>query len=66
VVFAVSEERMRFKSRDLLEAMTGYGERKLLMESLVKEVIIGPNKNAALTLRPSLLGFITPSLALRV
>jgi hypothetical protein len=41
------------------------GERKLLMESLVQEVIIGPNKKAALTLRPPLFGFLTPSLALR-
>jgi hypothetical protein len=41
------------------------GERKLLMKSLVQEVVIGQNKKAALTLRPPLLGFITPSLALR-
>jgi hypothetical protein len=41
------------------------GERKLLMESLVQRVVIGPNKKAALTLRPPLLGFITPTLARR-
>jgi hypothetical protein len=41
------------------------GERKLLMESLVQEVVVGENKKATLTLRPPLLGFITPSLALR-
>jgi hypothetical protein len=41
------------------------GERKLIVESLVQEVVVGPNKKAAILLRPPLLGFITPSLALR-
>jgi hypothetical protein len=40
------------------------GERKLLMESLVKEVVVGPNKEANVLIQPPL-GFITPTLALR-
>jgi len=41
------------------------GERKLLMESLVQEVVIGENKKVTLALRPPLFGFVTPTLALR-
>ena len=42
------------------------GERKLQMKSFVRKVVVGENKKAALTLRQPLLGFITPTLALRV
>jgi hypothetical protein len=43
------------------------GELKLLMESLVKEVVIEKNKKAAVVLTPplALLGLLTPSLTLR-
>ena len=45
-----------------------FGERKLLIESLVQKVVIGKNKKVTVTLQPPLhsLGFDTPSLALRV
>ena len=44
-----------------------FGERKLLIESLVQKVVIGKNKKVTVTLQPPLrsLGFNTPSLALR-
>ena len=40
------------------------GERVLLVQSLVMEVVIKPNKTAAIELRPPF-GFLSPSLALR-
>ena len=44
-----------------------FGERKLLIESLVNKVAIGTNKKVTVTLQPPLqsLGFLSPSLALR-
>jgi hypothetical protein len=42
------------------------GERKLLMESLVHKVVVGKNKKVTPSLGPPLLGYIIPSLALRV
>ncbi len=44
-----------------------FGDRKLLIESLVNKVAICTNKKVTVTLQPPLehLGFITPSLALR-
>ena len=44
-----------------------FGERKLLIESLVQKVVIYKNKKVTVTLQPPLhsLGFNTPSLALR-
>ena len=52
------------------EAFTGdldFGERKLLIESLVNKAEIGTNKKVTVTLQPPLhsLGFLSPSLALR-
>jgi len=45
-----------------------FGERKLLMDSLIDRVIINKNKKVTVTLQPPLhsLGFLSPSLALRV
>lgn len=44
-----------------------FGERKLLVESLVNKVVIGINKKVPVTLQPPLrsLGYLSPSLALR-
>jgi len=44
-----------------------FGERKLLIESLVNKVAIGKNKKVVVELQPPLrsLGFLSPSLALR-
>jgi hypothetical protein len=44
-----------------------FGERKLLIGSLVNKVVIGTNKKVTVALQPPLhsLGFLSPSLALR-
>jgi hypothetical protein len=52
--------------RDFVSSFTDLdnGERKLLVESLVKKVEIGSNKTAAVMLQPPF-GFLSPTLALR-
>jgi len=43
-----------------------FGERKLLIESLIDNIVIGKDKEVTVTLKPPIksLGFITPSSAL--